>query len=361
MAYCNISDAFNINQKFDETIKGLQSFNPSNYELNNMRNSYGTLTNIENDYESPYGAPFNDGKSLNGTDLSNLMSDNQSQNQNQNQNQNHSQSQNHSQKLNSVQNNMNTIKNPKIKLTHRDCISIYTSPKNHPDDTISNALKHITKCTLCKNGIKNIQKNFMDNTQTLSISEFDQAKESSQITGLSGMNGLNTNSIPKIMNFSNQNPNPNLNPNQYINQVPLQPIQYTIPAVSTESSVMIENKLKMLSDKINEENNLKYQNAILQNTISKYMEDAEEKKQFNCKMDKILTMLQQNQINLNNPMLNSNIQKENFNNYAFRPEFFQSGNNNSNGIDWILIGIVVIIILLVIDIYLRIASNKKII
>jgi hypothetical protein len=328
MAYCNISDAFNINQKFDQTVKGLQSFNPSKYELSNMRNSYGTLNSVENENEMSYGAPFNDDQSLNGTDLSNLLSENQSKNQ------------------------INTQENSKPKLTHRDCINIYTSPKNHSDDIISNALKHITKCPLCKNEIKNIQKNFMENTSALSISELDQAKESRQTSALGKMCGTATNSIPAIMTFSQDNVQQQA-PIQSQMQIPVQPIQslYTVPSVSQESAVMIENKLKMLSDKINEENNLKYQNAVLQNTISKYIEDAEEKKQINSKMDRILNMLQQNQIN-------SNIQKENFNNYGFRPEHFQSM-NNSNSIDFLTIGIIVIIILLIVDIYLRIKQNVK--
>ena len=74
MAYCNISDAFNINNKFDSTMKGIRSFNPASFELSSVSNGYGSLTNIENEYESPYGQSFNDcGKSLNGTDLSNLI------------------------------------------------------------------------------------------------------------------------------------------------------------------------------------------------------------------------------------------------------------------------------------------------
>lgn len=329
MAYCNISDAFNINQKFDQTVKGLQSFNPSKYELSNMRNSYGTLNNVENEYDMSYGAPFNDEQSLNGTELSNLLSENQSKNQ------------------------INTQENSKKKLTHRDCVNIYTSPKNHSDDIISNALKHITKCPLCKNEIKNIQKNFMENTSALSISELDQAKESSQTSALGKMCGTATNSIPTIMTFPQNNVQPQV-PMQQM-QVPVQPVQplYTVPSVSQESTVMLENKLKMLSDKINEENNLKYQNAVLQNTISKYIEDAEEKKQINSKMDRILNMLQQNQVN-------SNIQKENFTNYSFRPEHFQSMNNNSNNnIDFLTIGIIVIIILLIVDIYIRVKQNVK--
>ena len=48
----------------------------------------------------------------------------------------------------------------------------------------------------------------------------------------------------------------------------------------------------MLNEKINGETNMKYQNAVLENTISKYMEDSEEKKVFNYKIDRILELLQ---------------------------------------------------------------------
>ncbi len=74
MAYCNISDAFNINSKFEDTVKGMRSFNPATFEMSNVSNSYGKLTNIEHDYETPYGQAYdNCSQSLNGTDLSNLI------------------------------------------------------------------------------------------------------------------------------------------------------------------------------------------------------------------------------------------------------------------------------------------------
>lgn len=317
MAYCNISDAFNINSKFEDTVKGMRSFNPATFEMSNVSNSYGKLTNIEQDYDSAYerAQPWDDcGQSLNGTDLSNLIS------------------------------NTNQIKPPQNtqvkKLTHRNCIEIYTNPKTHSDTTISNALKHITKCSLCKQEIKRLQSlNSPNTSNTL------EEKTNTQITP--------TPQIPQI--------NPAI-------QQQIQTVQQTQPIpVQTQSypdSLKIENKLQQISNRINEENNLKYQNSVLQNTISKYMEDAEEKKQFNCKVDKILELLQQKQ-NIMNSQYGLNTEHfmnwNNNHNYGnFRPEMFGNYNNGfmSSGFDWVSIGIVIIIILLLIDIYLRIRTTN---
>ncbi len=315
MAYCNISDAFNTNNKFTETIKGLQSFNPMNSDLSNLRNSYGSLTNIENDYEAPYGAPFETcDKSLNGTNINNLLSGQGNQNDNSNK--------------------------QRVRLTHRDCINIYTSPKNHSDDSIGNALKHITKCQICKEQIKKMQNTVssansqLTNLPNMSISQYNQAQQSAHTTGLSSLlgNQLAPNAIPPI-------------------------------TIQSEPKLQIESQLKMINDKINEETNLKYQNAMLQNSISKYMEDAEEKKVFNSKVDRILEILQTQQsqqtqqAQQTQPIISP---KEYFMalNSAYRNEMFQNVNTNSE-LNYVTIGIVIIIILLIIDIFLRINTRNN--
>ncbi len=358
MAYCNISDAFNINSKFEDTVKGMRSFNPATFEMSNVSNSYGKLTNIEQNYDSPYSQAYdNCSQSLNGTDLSNLIN-----NSNQSTQEQSAQSAQLSQQNNS---GSNQIKVPQIKkLTHRDCIGIYTNPKSYSDDLIANALKHITKCSMCKSEIKKMQNNNLNqnlNTQSLDQTQPIQANQ-------------NQPQIPPQIQQQIQTI-------QQTKPIQVMPVNSnTIPAIyplQTDSTGILESKLQQISNKISEENNLKYQNAVLQNTISKYMEDAEEKKQFNCKVDKILELLQQkqnqinqqmNQMNQTNQMnqmtnpLNPQYPKyqEQFMNYpGFRPEMFGNYNNNLWGIDWMGVGIVVIIILLFIDVYLRIKNNNS--
>ncbi len=349
MAYCNISDAFNINSKFEDTVKGMRSFNPATFEMSNVSNSYGKLTNIEHDFESPYSQAYdNCSQSLNGTDLTNLINNSNQINQQNQQNQLSQPSQKSSQ-----------IK----KLTHRDCIGIYTNPKSYSDDLIANALKHITKCSMCKNEIKKMQNNNQNQSQNL-------------------INGSGLGSEPESTQTIQQIPQQIQQQIQTIQQtkpIPVMPVNNnTIPAIypiQTDSTGVLENKLQQISNKISEENNLKYQNVVLQNTISKYMEDAEEKKQFNCKVDKILELLQQKQNQMTQQMnqmtntINSQYPKypeypETFMNYPnqnfnSRQEMFGTHNNNLFGIDWIGVGIVLIIILLFIDIYLRVKDNNS--
>ncbi len=326
MAYCNISDAFNINGKFQETIKGLQSFNPMSSDLANLRNSYGSLTNIQNDYEAPYDGPYETcDKSLNGTNINNLLYNQNNQG-------------------NQIKNENTNSNRSKTRLTHRDCINIYTKPTNHSDEDIGNALKHITKCTMCKEQIKKLQNSISGvnssnpNLPNMSISNYNQAQQSAHTTALTSLlgNQIPSNAVPPITTV---------------------PTVQTIPSMQ-EPNVQIENQLKMINDRINGETNLKYQNAVLQNTISKYMDDAEEKKAFNSKIDRILDILQ----NQNSQQVQPNqmTAKEYFMtlNSMYRPEMFQNI-NNSNELNYLTIGIVIIIILLIVDIFLRINARNK--
>jgi len=356
MAYSNISDAFNINGKFQETIKGLQSFNPMNSDLANLRNSYGSLTNIENNYEAPYDSNYETpygssyescNQSLNGTNINNLLTNQTKNDRNDRHDKNDK--------------NFNDNKQ-KSRLTHRDCINIYTKPTHYSDEDIGNALKHVTKCSMCKEQIKKLQNSVIGvnspsaSSPNLSISNYSQALESAHTTGLTSMlgNQIPANATPPItttLNLplnSHTNSQTNSNPNSQPNS-------------------QIENQLKMLNEKINGETNMKYQNAVLENTISKYMEDSEEKKAFNYKIDRILELLQtqaqtQAQVQAQaqaqaQPQLSP---KEYFMtlNSMLRPEMFQNS-TNSNELNYVTIGIVIIIILLIVDILIRINTKNS--
>lgn len=317
MSYSNINEVFNINNKIEETIQGLQTnFNPTDSTYASLKLANNTLTNVPNQYEPGFESPFdnacdnNSNNSLNGTDLTNL--------------------------LNKKNNEKKTIK----KLTHRDCVNIYCNPNAYNDTSMNNAFKHITKCALCKEEIK---KNKKRTSET------------------------HSNNV--------------ITPNSSSPQVVTQP---------NSGPTNVETQLKILNDKMNEDNNLKYQNMMLQNTITKYMEDIEEKKSFNSKIDKILELLneniktnnnlnsqlttqlnqlnqlnQQNQINnlngINQPNQMGMLNQLNQLNQLRQEMFTQVGstNNSSNTNTWLIIGIVIIVLLLLIDIYLRISSNSK--
>ncbi len=331
MSYSNINEVFNTNNKIEQTIQGLNTnFNPTDSTYASLKFANGTLTNIPNQYEPGYESPFdnicdnNSNLSLNGTDLTNLVTKKEEK---------------------------KTIK----KLTHRDCVNIYFNPSNYDDTSMNNAFKHITKCSLCKEEIKKNKNKRKDISSEVQHSN----------------NVITTNNTA---NNSNSNTNSNTN-NSNVNN--------------------IENQLKILQDKMNEDSNLKYQNTMLQNTITKYMEDIEEKKNFNSKIDKILELLNENlklNTNLNNQLsqqlnqLNQLSQLNQLNNVNHmnqmnhlnqQPNHMnmmnQMGNNirhemftqvgsqpaNSGPNIWLIIGIVVIILLLIIDIYMRINSTKK--
>ena len=51
MSYCNINDAFKMGTNFDNTIRGLSSFNPINSTIENLKSSYNNLTCIKSPYE----------------------------------------------------------------------------------------------------------------------------------------------------------------------------------------------------------------------------------------------------------------------------------------------------------------------
>ncbi len=325
MSYSNINEVFNINNKIDQTIQGLQTnFNPTDSTYASLKLANSTLTNIPNQYEPGFESPFDNACdsssniSLNGTDLTNLVK--------------------------KKNNEKKTIK----KLTHRDCVNIYFNPSAYDDTSMNNAFKHITKCSLCKEEIKKKKRNSNSDSHSNNV-----------ITASS------TNSVSQ----NNQT------------------IQGTQGTQGNQVSTNVENQLKILNDKMNEDNNLKYQNVMLQNTITKYMEDVEEKKNLNSKIDKILELLNENikannnlnsqltlqlnqlsQSQLNQPnqlnQLNQLSQLNQLNQLnQMRQEMFtqvgttSSSNNGTN--TWIIIAIVIIVLLLLIDIYLRVSSNSK--
>lgn len=349
MSYSSLNDAFNINSDFEKTLRGLNSFNPSNNNIDNIKSNYFDNNkekkydnNYQNNFYDPNAPqPLIDGmysnddnlswESLNGTDL-------------------------YSKDIN--------LPN---KLTHRECIEIYNNPESCKDSNLSQALKHVSKCKMCKDEIKkrmtgnikneknekNTKQNLKQNTHSNQIFSSNEKKINNNIDNLSLLSSLQNNYDP-------------------INK-------RTLNLVSQENNLSnskIESELKLLSDKINGETNLKYQNALIQNNISKYLEDLEERKKINQKLDNILEIIKTDccvkQDTTSKPNNNNDLKDNNLLSILSSPQFLlnlsklnEQNITNTQPITqpiavetyFLYIAIFIIMILLIIDVVLRL--NKK--
>ncbi len=379
MSYSSLNDAFNINSDFEKTIRGLNSFNPMNSTMENIKTSqnsnpnnstqqfesnyFGNTSgktfdsNYQNNFYNPNDPlPIIDGmysgddnlswESLNGTDLYSRGDNTSTSN----------------------------------KLTHRECIDIYNNPDSYKDLVLTQALKHVSKCKICKEEIKKLMisndkgENNLKSSLSKSKSETQQRQQTQQIQK-SSSNGLKKDTNDNLSLLSTYQ-----NFNNPINSGSLNLSSHSQPQTNSK----IESELKLLSDKINGESNLKYQNALIQNNISKYLEDLEERKKINQKLDNILELIKldyKNKYendkakttvntefkdnNLMNLMTSSqfllNLSKMNEQNIASTNNLNQS--TQSNGIFYesylLYICIFIIMILLVIDIILRISTKSN--
>jgi hypothetical protein len=383
MSYSSLNDAFNINTDFEKTIRGLNSFNQTNntIENNNSRNNYNSSEsnphfesnyfgntkgknsdqNYQNNFYNPNDPlPIIDGmytgddnlswESLNGTDL-NSRGDNISSSN---------------------------------KLTHRDCIKIYNNPDSYNDRILSQALKHVSKCKDCKENIKNtiLTNDIKKNSKSNSTSQ-QQITKSTNSNMKKNINTINDNTslLSAYQQFYNPVNSGSLNLSTQSNT---QSNNQSNTQSSTNSK--IESELKVLSEKINGETNLKYQNALIQNNISKYLEDLEERKKINQKLDNILEMIKSEHISKqNNRDMKLNVGSEttsdnNLMNILTSPQFLLNlskindlsrlnEQQTSNIINTsqspptsfetylLYISIFIIIVLLIIDIVLRISAK----
>ena len=329
MSYSNINDAFNINSDFENTIRGLNSFNPINSTLENIRNSHNSnLNDSKSSYESNYfgknnkqetdsyetnfqnyhnpskPVPYIDGmftndnsswESLNGTDL--LSGDGIDSNYK-------------TMNKNNISNN--DINNCPRKLTHRECVKIYNNPDGYKDTTLSHALKHVSKCQMCKDEIK----------KTLGTKGTKVTKETKQSSKTNNQNKTSLADLEqKTSVYDNKS---NLSEDIYQNKEIKKNLAQSNVMLQSENisnlnktkqldlaSLKIESELKMLNEKIGGESNLRYQNAMLQNNLAKYLEDLEEKKKINYKLDKIIEMVNMN-LSQSNKLMNS---EKNYNGY----------------------------------------------
>jgi hypothetical protein len=326
MSYSSINDAYNIQ---------------SGYNLNLSQMDYNSLYKSE----EPVGILPEENMSWGSLDGTNLLDDNNE----------------HKSKRTLKSNPKQQLNTNKItkNLTHRECINIYNNQEKYKKTIIDQAIKHINGCKMCKDTMKDTKKKSLD-SQILSQLDSSDNSKSSHIEKI--LNNLASNSTIQTENTVNNTQTKNLD----------------------LSNIKIENELKTLADKINGESNLKYQNALIQNNISKYLEDLEEKKNINKKLDKIIELIEidstvkntKNKDSKNfydsvgmfsSPELYHNLSKLN---ELVKPNHLtqqdqqtqQTQHNNSiiqSGYDLFLyLGVIIIIILLIVDIILRLNITK---
>ncbi len=236
------------------------------------------------------------------------------------------------------------------KPTHRECIKLYYNPTTKSSFCFDTALKHITKCELCKKEISKKKSVKFDND-----SEIINKKIEDKISCSSSLNSF-INNLREMKNNKNSRTG-------YDNETLIELVKSAKKPIKTKEQFEVEtddNKLSLMQSQMElqappakpiaqsivkpQEDNTQYQNMMIQNTIQKYFEDMEEKKELNDKLNKIYEIL-----NLEIKK-NEIIDKER--------NLSQYKNNSSNSTEysgtWILIGISIVIILLIVDIVLRI-------
>ena len=191
----------------------------------------------------------------------------------------------------------------KNKLTHKDCLLLYLNPNIGSTSKLESAMKHVQGCDICK---KELSKKKQDNMS--SSSDISKSKKKST---------------------SKNNNNNNNNDNDKI----IQPFTQIPPILNTDKN---DDYKKMLLD----EKNIQYQNILIENTMSKFLENNDEKKKLNENIEKILQYLLKKDIQENA------IPKNNYN-----P---QNYTQSSNDFTIIYICLTILIILLIVDIILRI-------
>lgn len=331
MSYCNFNDAFNINSNFEKTIKGLSSLNSINNSLEQIETSKSNSL-LEN--SSLMNSSLYDGSYIDSSQLNSLYNEIQSDNDSEFSSVNDNYTQYETvpkeeldgtslknemilkKKSNNIDKNLVKNENKKLdNLTHRKCIEIYNNPYKFKNELLTSALKHISKCNICK---KEIKKNMISEKK------------------LENIDKILYNNIEDVkLNLRKNNKD-----------------KYNIQ--EQESEYNLENKLKLINDKIdtkiNSHDNDKLQNIILENNIAKYIDNYQQQKQLNDKIDKIIKVINNNFTNFEKINEQINNTNNNLINYqqSFRNELF-----------YLYIGIIIIVILILIDIFIRIMNNNK--
>lgn len=238
------------------------------------------------------------------------------------------------------------------KPTHRECIKLYYNPTTKSSLCFDTALKHISKCELCKKEVSKKKSVKFDND-----SEKKNIKAEDKISCSSSLNSF-------INNLREMKKN-KISSENYDNETLIELVKSTKKPIKNKennNSEIDDNKLSLMQSQMSlqappakpitqsiiqqpQEDTQKYQNMMIQNTIQKYFEDMEEKKVLNDKLNKIYEILNL-EIKKNEIIEKERNSTQNKNN-SINPSSDITGT-------WILIGISIVIILLIVDIVLRI-------
>lgn len=188
-------------------------------------------------------------------------------------------------------------KSDKTKLTHKDCLLLYLNPNIGSNNKLDIAIKHVKNCDTCK---KELSKNKINDNISLSDSQINKKKMEKE--------------NKTIQTFSN-----------------ILPTNQTATPISPQIVNNDDYKQILLDEK-----NIKYQNMLIENTMSKFLENNDEKKKLNDNIEKILQYL-----------LKKDIQEN-----SILPKYINPPNVQSD-FTVIYVCLIILIILIIIDIVLR--------
>jgi hypothetical protein len=189
---------------------------------------------------------------------------------------------------------------------------------------MNNALRHINKCNLCKQEIKknSHKKNIIDNdeiiysTGSLSQVPFKGIQRTSEVLQKSD----------ELEKFSVDNKN----------------IERQLQMI-TEKLGLIDNVNKK-HNMYEDVSQLQYQNMLLQKALTKYIEDSDEKKIINNKIDKLYDLL------------NNNFDKKR---ELFAVSEYGQSRYSTIELNYFNIGIFILIVLFIIDIIIRVQKFER--
>jgi hypothetical protein len=344
----NLTKKNNSNSKLD--IFNLNELSMSSY----MENSYDndeTLLYSNNLFENDNNST-NLSCDLNGTNLSNLLN---------------------SEFLNVDETHDTPVEN---KLTHIDCINIFDNPEFFIDRDINFALRHISKCNICK---KEIIKNKNNNN----IQNKNKNKNANTNTNTNANTNQNTNTN------TNTNTNANIN-SDIINNIVGQEIPVSNSEQAYLKSQMVTDYNRPISESLIDNNyDSLYDTSMLSNDEyvgNQSIIDALDTSKSENILNSILLEKQKEKEYFSNLTTNEEIILKNIekisndynttnNNISNNKSLLKNINNNLNNIIYLLnkkvtnaienfeisfihIVSVIIIILLLIDIFIRISKKK---
>jgi hypothetical protein len=219
------------------------------------------------------------------------------------------------------------------KLTHRECMKYYYDPNSKYFNT---ALKHVKNCNLCKNSILNKQAEVSSKNKKIIVENNDNLSSTSLNNFINNLkqNKYLKNNSKNILN-NNSKKNKNITEEFDNESKKMSDLQSQIELQSPPAKPIIQQNNT-------QEDNLKYQNMLIQSTIQKYFESMEEKKELNDKLNKIYEML------------SLEIKKNELFDKEKNYKYNSKKKNKNYESSYILIAIIFVIILLIIDIIVRI-------